>query len=53
MCFRMTNISLVILTYIFTQQGHSALMIAVMQSDIEAVSLLIKAGANIDLQDKV
>ena len=38
---------------VITQDGDSALMIAVRWSRTEVVSLLLKAGANTDLQNKV
>ena len=38
---------------VITQDGDSALMIASWDGRIEVVSLLLKAGANTDLQDKV
>ena len=39
---------------VITQDGDSALMIAVKEwGRTEVVSLLLKAGANTDLQDKV
>ena len=36
-----------------TQDGDSALMIAVRKGSTEVVSLLLRAGANIHLEDKV
>ena len=36
-----------------TQNGDSALMVAVRWGRTEVVSLLIEAGANIDLQNEV
>ena len=36
-----------------TQYGHSALMIAAMKGRGAVVSLLLEAGANVDLQNKV
>ena len=38
---------------VITQYGESALMLAVWESMTETVSLLLKAGANIHLQNKV
>ena len=38
---------------VITQYGESALMMAAQESRTEVVSLLIKAGANTDLQNKV
>ena len=38
---------------VITQDGDSALMIIVRKDRTEVVSLLLKAGANIDLQNKV
>ena len=38
---------------VITQDGNSALMIAVRDGRTEVISLLLKAGANIDLQNKV
>ena len=38
---------------VITQDGESALMKAVRKGMTEVVSLLLKAGANIDLQNKV
>ena len=38
---------------VITQDGDSALMIAVREGRTEVVSLLLKAGANTDLQNKV
>ena len=38
---------------IITQDGDTALMIAAQEGKTEVVSLLLKAGANIDLQDEV
>ena len=36
-----------------TQDGYSALMMATREGRTEVVSLLVKAGANTDLQNKV
>ena len=36
-----------------TQNGDSALMMAVREGRTKVVSLLLEAGANIDLQNKV
>ena len=36
-----------------TQRGESALMLAAWEGMTEVVSLLLEAGANIDLQDEV
>ena len=38
---------------VITQDGDSALMMAVKAYRIEVVSLLLKAGANTDLQNEV
>ena len=38
---------------VITQDGDSALMIAVREGRTEVVPLLLEAGANTDLQDKV
>ena len=38
---------------VITQDGDSALMLAARQGKTEVVSLLLKAGANTDLQNKV
>ena len=38
---------------VITQDGDSALMIAVMWDMIEVVPLLLEAGANVHLQNKV
>ena len=38
---------------VITQNGYSALLRAVMWGKTEIVSLLLKAGANTDLQNKV
>ena len=38
---------------VITQNGDSALMVAVREGRIDVVSLLRKAGANIHLQNKV
>ena len=38
---------------VITQDGESALMMAVGEGRTEVVSLLLKAGANIDLQNNV
>ena len=38
---------------IITQDGETALMIAAEDGDTEIVDVLVKAGANKDLQDKV
>ena len=38
---------------VFTQDGDSALMMAIRNGRTEVVSLLIEAGANIHLQNKV
>ena len=38
---------------IISQEGGSALMLAVDECHTEVVTQLLKAGANIDLQDKV
>ena len=38
---------------LITQGGESALMMAVRKGRTKFVSLLIKAGANTDVQDKV
>ena len=38
---------------VITQDGDSALMMAVWVGSAEVISLLLEAGANIDLQDKV
>ena len=38
---------------VITQDGDSALMMAVRESRTEVVSLLLEAGANIHIQNKV
>ena len=38
---------------VITQDGYSALMMAVRKGMTEVVSLLLKAGANIELQNVV
>ena len=38
---------------VITQDGNSALMMAVREGRTEIVSLLLKAGANTELQNKV
>ena len=38
---------------VITQNGNSALMMAVREGRTEVVPLLLKAGANTDLQNKV
>ena len=38
---------------VITQNGDSALMVAAGEGKTEVVSLLLKAGANTDLQNKV
>ena len=38
---------------VITQYGNSALMMAARECRIKVVSLLLEAGANIDLQNKV
>ena len=38
---------------VITQDGNSALMIAVRESRTKVVSLLLEAGPNIDLQNEV
>ena len=38
---------------VITQDGDSALMMAAQEGKTEVVSLLLEAGANTDLQDKV
>ena len=38
---------------VITQDGESALMLAFSEGKTEVVSLLVKAGAALDLQDKV
>ena len=38
---------------VITQDGESALMLAFSEGETEVVSLLVKAGAALDLQDKV
>ena len=38
---------------VITQDGESALMMAAREGRTEVVSLLLKAGANTDLQNKV
>ena len=38
---------------VITQDGWSALMLAAMMGDTEAVVELVKAGANVDMQNKV
>lgn len=39
--------------FVKTQDGWSSLMIAVTEGKTKVVSLLLKSGANIDLQHKV
>ena len=39
--------------FVITQNGESALMEAASEGRTEVVSLLLEAGANIDLQNKV
>ena len=38
---------------VITQNGNTALMMAVREGRTEVVSLLLKAGANVHLQNKV
>ena len=38
---------------VITQDGWSALYLAVIEGNTEVVQQLVKAGANLDLQDKV
>ena len=38
---------------VITQSGHSPLMLAVRNDRTKVVSLLVKAGAALDLQDQV
>ena len=38
---------------VITQDGESALMLAASEGETEVVSLLVKAGAALDLQDQV
>ena len=38
---------------VITQDGHSALLMAASEGRTEVVSLLLEAGANTDLQNKV
>ena len=38
---------------VITQDGESALMLAVSEGETEVVSLLVKAGATLNLQNKV
>ena len=38
---------------VITQNGDSVLMMAVREGETEVVSLLLEAGANTDLQNKV
>ena len=38
---------------VITQRGHSPLMLAARWGETEVVSLLVKAGAALDLQNKV
>ena len=38
---------------VITQDGESALMLAASEGETEVVSLLVKAGAALDLQNKV
>ena len=40
-------------TYVFTQDGDSALKMAAMKGFTKVLSLLLEAGAKTDLQDKV
>ena len=47
------SISLSYYTYLLLQDGNSALMEAVLVGNTEVVVELIKAGANLNLQDKV
>ena len=37
---------------VITQDGYSALMLAAMEGETEVVVELVKAGANVDMQDK-
>ena len=41
------------LRFYITQWEYSALMIAAMEGRTDVISLLLEAGANIDLQDEV
>ena len=50
MCMRSLGISIVSL---LTQHRYSALMLAAKESRTEVVSLLLKTGAKVDLQDEV
>ena len=43
----------VMIMYVIKQWGNSALMKAGWRGETEVVSLLVKAGAALDLQDKV
>ena len=38
---------------VITQEGVSALMLAAMEGETEVVVELVKAGANVDMQNKV
>ena len=40
-------------TLVITQDGNSALMIATEHNHTKVVKLLLEAGANVDLQNKV
>ena len=39
--------------YVITQEGWSALMLAAMEGETEAVVQLVNTWANVDMQDKV
>ena len=49
------NVSVYIILYmsVITQDGLSALMVAVREGKNEVFAELVKAGANVDMQNKV
>ena len=49
----MMNLSVSLHMSVITQDGDSALMMSANWGSTEVVSLLLEAGANIELQDKV
>ena len=52
MCMRGVVLGIRIMS-LLTQHGDSALMLAAKESMTEVVSLLLEAGAKVDLQDEV
>ena len=38
---------------IYTQYGNTALMVACIKDKVDVVKVLLQAGANMDIQDKV